>query len=123
MKPIQTNQISPRLTVYSGAFYTGESRIMRGTIGIENTSDGVDDIRSLQFLSMSSSATLVVFTEPGFRGHYRIYRGGVHNVADLNDLIAGDRARSLISTNQPLTQAQVREIGRTGRLPEGDREI
>ncbi|WP_245850986.1 hypothetical protein [Paenibacillus herberti] len=96
---------------------------MRGTIGIENTSDGVDDIRSLQFLSMSSSATLVVFTEPGFRGHYRIYRGGVHNVADLNDLIAGDRARSLISTNQPLTQAQVREIGRTGRLPEGDREI
>ncbi|MGN7454132.1 hypothetical protein ACTHPH_04835 [Paenibacillus pasadenensis] len=121
MKPVQASQTYPRLTVYSEERYGGVSRIYRGNLGIRDTDRILDGFESLRFFSTSPNATLVVFSETRFRGNYRVYRGSVRNLPDLDDLIGGEDVESLISTNQSLTDAQIREIRRTGSLPAGYR--
>ncbi|TVX94329.1 hypothetical protein [Paenibacillus agilis] len=110
--------VYPRLTLYSEENYRGRTRILNGNLGLTNT----DEVESLRFFSTSANATLVLFTRINFKGNFRIYRGS-RNIPDLDDLIAGNDVESLISSNIRLTEAQVREIRRTGTLPQGFRRI
>lgn len=95
---------------------------MRGNVGIRNLERTFGDIESLRFFSTSSNATLVLFSEPNFRGAFRVFRGNT-NLADLDDIIRGEEPESIISSNRRLTRAQIRAIRETGVLPSGFRSI
>lgn len=119
MDEVKISQVVyPRLTLYSEENYRGRTRILNGNLGLTNT----DEVESLRFFSTSANATLVLFTRINFKGNFRIYRGS-RNIPDLDDLIAGNDVESLISSNIRLSEAQVREIRRTGTLPQGFRRI
>lgn len=123
MTPVQANQISPRLTLYSQPSGQGDSVAFHGNLGVADTDEVLNRAQSLRFFSSRIGAMRVVFSEPGFQGKFRICRGSASSGVNLSDLIAGQRARSIISTNDSLTQADVREISRTGKLPDGYRMI
>lgn len=119
MEKAQISQVSPRLTVYGDEFFTGSSIIVRGNLGIRNAGE----IESLRFLANTSRASLVLFTRTAFRGNFRIYQGAVRNLPDLEDLLRGADVGSIISSNEHLSVARVRQIRNTGSLPSGFRII
>ncbi|MGF7046863.1 hypothetical protein J2T13_001365 [Paenibacillus sp. DS2015] len=119
---VSISQVFPRLTVFSDENFRGNSRILRGNLGIRNLENVLGGIESLRFFSTNPNATLVLFTRTRFRGNFRILRGN-RSIRDLDDLLAGNDVESLISSNQRLTVAQVRIIRNTGTLPTGYRVI
>ncbi|WP_020618835.1 hypothetical protein [Paenibacillus daejeonensis] len=121
-KQVSISQTYPRLRVFDEENFRGRRRTLRGNLGIRDLDNILDGIESLSFFSTNPNATLVLFTRTRFRGNFRILRGN-RSIRDLDDLIGGNDVESLISTNQRLTIAQVREIRRTGRLPQGYRLI
>lgn len=112
----------PRLTLYSEENFSGLSRTIRGNVGIANLEARYNDVESLRFFSTSSRATLVLFSRPNFRGSFRVFRGNT-NLRDLDDIIRGEDADSLISSNRFLTLAEIRSIRNTGVLPSGFRRL
>ncbi|TLS48766.1 hypothetical protein FE782_28905 [Paenibacillus antri] len=116
------SQTYPRLYLYSEENYAGRRFVWRGNVGIRNLEARYDDIESLRFFSPNAGATLVLFAGRNFQGRFRVFRGTT-NIADLDDIVAGEEPESLIISNSRLTLARIREIRRTGRLPEGYRTI
>ena len=115
-------QTYPRLTLYSDENYRGRARTIRGNVGIRNLEARYDDVESLRFFSTNSGATLVLFSRPNFKGTYRVFRGN-RNIADLDDIIGGRDAESLVSSNVRLTTEQINRIRSTGNLPSGFRKL
>lgn len=123
MKASISQVVFPRLALFRDEFYNGRRFIVRGNVGIRNLERTFGDIESLRFFSTSSNATLVLYSEPNFRGAFRVFRGNT-NIADLGDIIGGDEEpESIISTNRRLTLAQIRAIRDAGVLPSGFRSI
>lgn len=122
MKASVSQVVFPRLALFRNEFYRGRRFIVRGNVGIRNLERTFGDIESLRFFSTSSNATLVLFSEPNFRGAFRVFRGNT-NLADLDDIIRGEEPESIISSNRRLTRAQIRAIRETGVLPSGFRSI
>lgn len=117
------SQVWPRLYLYRDENYRGRRFVWRGNVGLQNLERQYDDIESLRFFTpQGSAATLVLFSNPNFRGRFRVFRGTT-NIADLDDIIRGEEPESLIISNRRLTLAQIREIRRTGNLPEGFRRV
>ncbi|MNP09037.1 hypothetical protein D3C76_1011270 [compost metagenome] len=116
------SQIFPRLFLYREENYLGRRFVWRGNVGIRNLERRYDDIESLRFFSPSSDATLVLFSRTNFRGAFRVFRGTT-NISDLDDIIRGNDPDSLIISSIRLTLEQIREIRRTGVLPEGFRNV
>ncbi|OAB43785.1 hypothetical protein [Paenibacillus glacialis] len=121
-KKVITQVVFPRLTVFSDENFRGLRRTFRGNLGIRNLENLLGGIESLRFFSRNPNATLVLFSRTRFRGEFRVIRGN-RDIRDLDDFIAGRDVESLISSNQRLTFAQIREIRRTGILPRGYRLI
>lgn len=116
------SQVYPRLYLYTDERYLGRRFVWRGNVGIRNLEARYDGIESLRFYSPSANATLVLFTRSNFRGNFRVFRG-TRNIPDLDDIIGGNDPESLIISRRRLTLEQIREIRRTGRLPEGFRTV
>jgi hypothetical protein len=119
---ISQQVVYPRLFLYSEENYRGRRFVWRGNLGIRNLERRYDDIESLRFFSPSSNATLVLFDRPNFRGNFRVFRGTT-NIRDLDDIIRGEEPDSLIISRSRLTLDQIRNIRRTGNLPQGYRTI
>ncbi|OAS24008.1 hypothetical protein [Paenibacillus oryzisoli] len=120
--PVYAKPIYPRLTVYSEKYYQGGSAILSGNIGIPNFDLPLGGMESLRFFSTNPNSTLVLFSLTRFRGDFRVFHG-VRNVSDFDNIINGNDANSLISTNKYLTLRQIRAIRDSGRLPSGYRRI
>ncbi|MEK0317648.1 hypothetical protein [Cohnella sp. 56] len=115
---MRTNQLYPRLYLYSDENYCGNRYVWRGNRALRNLDRLYSRLGSLQFYSPRRDATLVLFSRANFRGRFRIYRGTT-NIRNLNALFGGRGVGSLIMTSACLTPSQVREISRTGCLPPG----
>lgn len=122
MKLTISQEVFPRLFLFRDENFRGRRFVWRGNVGIRNLERLYDDIESLRFFSPSANATLVLFSRPNFRGAFRIFRG-TRNIADLDDIVAGESPDSLIISRRRLTVAQVRNIRRTGNLPQGFRRV
>lgn len=116
----ELTQTFPRLALWTEENFRGRVRVFRGNLGIRNLERF--DAESLRFFSTNRNATLVLFSRTNFRGAFRVFRGN-RSIADLDDIIRGLDAESLISSNVGLTLAQIRTIRRTGVLPSGFRRI
>ncbi|AZK46962.1 hypothetical protein [Paenibacillus lentus] len=112
----------PRLRLFRDENYTGRRFVIRGNVGIRNLERSFGDIESLRFFSPNSGATLVLFSRTNFRGNFRVFRGTT-NIADLDDIIAGNDPDSIIISNTRLSLTEIRTIRRTGTLPSGFRSI
>lgn len=122
MPAMISQTVYPRLFLYREENYRGRRFVLRGNVGVRNIERRYDDIESLRFFSPSSNATLVLFDRPNFRGNFRVFRGTT-NIRDLDDIIRGEDADSLIISRSRLTLEQIRRIRRTGNLPEGFRSV
>lgn len=118
------SQVYPRLTLYREENFRGRRFVWRGNVGLRNLERLYDDdIESLRFFSPSPNATLVLFSRRNFRGAFRVFRGTT-NIRDLDDIIRGDEdPESIIISSRRLTLEQIRTIRRTGRLPQGFRDV
>ena len=122
MNKATISQVFPRLRLFTEENFRGQRFVLRGNLGIRNIENRFDDIESLRFFSPNPNATLVLFTRPNFRGQFRVFRGNT-NIADLDDIIRGEDPESLVMANFRLTLAQIRQIRRTGILPNGFRRL
>ncbi|MDR6552642.1 hypothetical protein [Paenibacillus qinlingensis] len=120
--PVQAKVTYPRLTVYSEKYFQGGNAILSGNIGIPNFDIPLGGMESLRFFSTNPGATLVLFSLTRFRGTFKVFHG-VRNVSDFDNIISGNDANSLISTDKFLTLRQIRAIRDSGRLPNGFRRI
>jgi len=122
MKAAISQTVYPRLYLYTEENYRGRRFVWRGNVGIRNLERRYDGIESLRFYSPNSNATLVLFSRPNFQGNFRVFRG-TRNIRDLDDLIRGEEPDSLIISRARLTLEQIRNIRRTGNLPQGYRTV
>lgn len=118
----QISPVFPRLRLFQDENFRGRRFTWRGNVGLSNLERLYprEDIESLRFFSPSANATLVLFEGRNFTGRFRVFRGTT-NIRDLDDIIAGEEPDSLIISSMRLTLAQIRQIRRTGRLPQGFR--
>jgi hypothetical protein len=119
---ISQQEVFPRLFLFSEENFRGRRFVWRGNVGLRNLDRLYDDIESLRFFSPSSNATLVLFDRINFRGNFRVFRGTT-NIRDLDDIIRGESPDSLIISRSRLTLDQIRQIRRTGNLPQGFRSV
>lgn len=125
--PLQARAAYPRLTVYGEKYFQGGSAIISGSVGIPdfdilNSDIPLGGMESLRFFSTNPNATLVLFSLTRFRGEFRVFHG-LRNVSDLDNLVHGNDANSLISTDRYLMPEQIRAIRDSGQLPDGYRTI
>jgi hypothetical protein len=122
MRKAIISQVFPRLFLYRDENFRGTRFVWRGNLGLRNLERLYDDIESLRFFSTNPNATLVLFSRPNFQGAFRVFRGNT-NIADLDDIIAGNDPDSLVMANSRLTLTQIRNIRSSGNLPQGFRTI
>ena len=108
-----------RLQLFSGFNFTDRRIVLRrGGVAIRDLGafryDNVLSSFRLRNVSATDSVTLVLFSRINFQGSARVFRGAqsVSNLGNFNNLTS-----SLVLVGRNLTDAQIREIQRTGNPP------
>jgi len=110
-----------RLTMFSGANFTGRRlSFRRGGVAVRNLGafrfNNLLTSFRLRNVLFPSAVTLVLFSRNNFQGSFRIFCGRT-NVANLSRFNFNNVTSSFILVGSRLSEAQVREIQRTGILP------
>jgi len=108
-------QVFPVLRLYSDENYRGRRLTLRGNVASRDL-ERLFDADSLRFFSTNPNATLVIFSEENFRGSFRIIRGN-RNIRDIDDM------ESFVMANFRISEADVRRLQRTKRLPNNFRVV
>ncbi|RKD21039.1 hypothetical protein BEP19_15275 [Ammoniphilus oxalaticus] len=103
------HRVFPVLRLFSEENYRGRSVTVRGAVAVRDLERRFDT-DSLRFFSTNPNATLVIFSEKNFHGSFRIIRGN-RNIRNIDDM------ESFVMANFHISEAQVRRLQRTGRLP------
>ena len=104
-------QVFPVLNLFSDENFRGRRRTFRGSVAVRDMERRFGfDGESLRFFSTNPNATLVIFSDENFRGSFRIIRGS-QNLRDVEDV------ESFVMANFRISEAQVRRLQRTKRLP------
>jgi len=111
----KSSQVNPVLRLFSEENYRGATVTIRGNVAARDLERRFD-AESLRFFSTNPNATLVIFSEENFQGSFRIIRGN-RNIRDIDDI------ESFVMANFRISEANVRELQRTRRLPGIFREI
>lgn len=120
-RKVGTNQLLPRLTLWSDANFSGRRLRFRGNLGVRSLVDfNFNDVLSSFSIIGGANTTLVLFSDINYQGNRRIFRGPTE-ISFLNGF--NDVTSSFVMSRRRLSIDEINRIQNRNSAPNNFAEV